>query len=166
MAVQPGEFSGPSRRQKVLSCREHLAEFYECRPKLLEREPRALLRFEMRDFTGFAPLQYLPGVLEQRSDAGATHKVSEPMPHEDRADLTEAWQLAGRTEQPGDHELSYLSFFASVWSRSASATPASTPLATNAMRTLAPRIVASPPMPLANSPIMVATRALASTPTF
>ena len=59
----------------------------------------------MRDFTGFPPVQYLSGVLEQRSDAGATHEVAEPMPHEDRADLTQAWQLAGRTEQPGDHGL-------------------------------------------------------------
>jgi hypothetical protein len=103
--VQLGEFSGPRRRQKVLSCREQLAEFYEGRPELLEREPRALMRFETGDFTGFTPLQHLPGLLEQRSDAGATHEVAEPMPHEDRADLTQAWQLAGRTEQPGDHGL-------------------------------------------------------------
>jgi hypothetical protein len=40
-------------RQKVLSCREHLAEFYEGRPQLLKRESRALLRCERRDFTGF-----------------------------------------------------------------------------------------------------------------
>jgi hypothetical protein len=40
--------------------------------------------------------------------------------------------------------VTYLPFFASVWSRSASATPASTPLASDAMRTLAPRIVAKP----------------------
>src|ERR1700675_988429 len=59
VAVQPGEFSGPRRRQKVLSCREHLAEFYEGRPELLKRELRALLRFKMRDFIGFPPVQYL-----------------------------------------------------------------------------------------------------------
>jgi hypothetical protein len=59
----------------------------------------------MRDFTGFPPLQYLSGTLEQRSDAGATHEVAEPMPHEDRADLTQAGQLASRSEQPGDHGL-------------------------------------------------------------
>ena len=103
--MQPGQFSGPCRRQQILSCREYLAKFYEGRSELLECEPRALLRFEMRDFTRFPPLQYLSGALEQRSDAGATHKVSEPMPHEDRADLTQAWQLAGRTKQPGDHGL-------------------------------------------------------------
>jgi hypothetical protein len=50
-------------------------------------------------------LQYVSRVLEQRSNAGATHEVAEPMPHEDRADLTQAWQLARRTEQPGDHGL-------------------------------------------------------------
>ena len=103
--MQPGEFSGPRRRQKVLSCREHLAEFYEGRPELLKRELRALLRFKMRDFTGFPPVQYLSGVLEQRSDASATDEVAEPMPHEDQADLTQAWQLAGRTKQPGEHGL-------------------------------------------------------------
>ena len=59
MAVEPAEFDGPGGRQKVLSCREYLAEFYEGRPELLEREPRALLRFEVRDFTGFPLLQYL-----------------------------------------------------------------------------------------------------------
>jgi hypothetical protein len=59
----------------------------------------------MRDFAGFTPLQYLSGVLKQRSDASPTHELAEPMPHEDRADLTQAWQLAGRTEQRGDHGL-------------------------------------------------------------
>jgi hypothetical protein len=44
-------------------------------------------------------------VLEQRSDASATHEVTEPMPHEDHADLTQARQFAGRAEQPGDHLL-------------------------------------------------------------
>src|SRR5258707_8892242 len=47
----------------------------------------------------------LSGALEQRNDAGATHEVAEPMPHEDRADLAQAWQLAGHAEQPGDHGL-------------------------------------------------------------
>jgi hypothetical protein len=44
-------------------------------------------------------------VLEQRSDASATHEVSERMPHEDHADLTQARQLTGRAEQPGDRWL-------------------------------------------------------------
>src|SRR5258705_6207708 len=59
----------------------------------------------MRDFGGFPPVQYMSCVLEQRSDASATHEVSEPMPHEDHADLTQARQLTGRAEQPGDHWL-------------------------------------------------------------
>src|SRR5262245_42794833 len=59
----------------------------------------------MRDFGGFPPVQYMSCVLEQRSDASATHEVSEPMSHEDHADLTQARQLTGRAEQPGDHWL-------------------------------------------------------------
>jgi hypothetical protein len=64
-----------------------------------------LLRLEMRDFTSFGPLQYSSGALEQRSHAGATHEVAEAVPYEDRADLTQAWQLAGSTEHPRDHGL-------------------------------------------------------------
>src|SRR5262245_1746933 len=105
VAVQPGQFSGPCLRQQILSCREHLAEFYEGRSELLECEPRALLHFKMRCFGGFPPVQCMSCVLEQRSNASATHEVSQPMPHEDHADLTQARQLTGRAEQPGDHRL-------------------------------------------------------------
>ena len=45
----------------------------------------------------------LAGALEQRRDAGATHEVAEPVANEDRADLPQAGQLAGRTEHPGDN---------------------------------------------------------------
>src|SRR5215475_5779560 len=65
MAVQPVEFIGPRRRQKIFSCREDLPQLDEGRPELLQGEPGALLRFEMRDFTGLSPLQYLAGALEQ-----------------------------------------------------------------------------------------------------
>src|SRR5262245_38087476 len=105
VAVQPGQLSGPCRRQQILSCREHLAKFYEGRSELLECEPRALLHLKVRIFGGLPPLQYMSCVLEQRSDASATHEVSEPMPHEDHTDLTQARQLTGRAEQPGDHWL-------------------------------------------------------------
>jgi hypothetical protein len=67
-----------------------LAKLYECRSELLECEPCALLHFKMRDFGGFPPVQYMSCVLEQRSDASATHEVAKPMPHEDHADLTQA----------------------------------------------------------------------------
>src|SRR5262249_40406012 len=105
VAVQPGQLSCPNRRQQILPCREHLAKLYEGWSELLECEPRALLHLKMRDFAGFPPVQYMPGVLEQRRDASATHEVSEAMPHEDHADLTQARQLTGRAEQPGDHWL-------------------------------------------------------------
>ena len=103
LAVQPVELTGPRRRQKVLSCREHLTQLDEGGPELLQGESGALLRFEMRNFTGLSPLQDLAGALEQRGDAGATHDVAEPMANEDRADLPQAGQLAGHTEYPGDH---------------------------------------------------------------
>src|SRR5262245_64346447 len=78
VAVQPGQFSGPCLRQQILSCRQHLAEFYEGRSELLECEPRALLHFKMRGFGGFPPVQCMSCVLEQRSNASATHEVSQP----------------------------------------------------------------------------------------
>src|SRR6516164_9210036 len=105
VAVQPSQFSRPCWRQQIFSCREHLAKLYESRSELLEGEPRALLHFKMRDFGGLPPLQYMSCVLEQCCDTSATHEVSEPMPHEDHADLTQARQLTGRAEQPGDHWL-------------------------------------------------------------
>src|ERR1700730_13938046 len=107
LAVQPVELIGPRRRQKVLSCREHLAQLDEGGPEFLQGELGALLRLEMRDFTGPSPLQYLAGALEQRRDAGATHEVAEAMANEDRADLPQAGQLAGRTEHLGDHVWCY-----------------------------------------------------------
>src|SRR5262249_42735119 len=82
-----------------------LAKSYERRSELLECEPRALLRFKTGDLGGFPPVQCMSCVLEQRSDASATHEVSEPMPHEDHADLSQARQFAGRAEQPGDRRL-------------------------------------------------------------
>src|SRR5262245_42297155 len=80
MTVQPVEFIGPRRRQKVFSCREDLTQLDEGRPELLQGEPGALLRFEMRDFTGLSPLQYLAGALEQRRDAGPTHELMPMLP--------------------------------------------------------------------------------------
>ena len=59
--------------------------FTKVGPSCSKCEPRALLHFKMHDFGGFPPLQYMSCVLEQRSDTSATHEVSEPMPHEDRA---------------------------------------------------------------------------------
>src|SRR5215831_3816449 len=103
VAVQPGQFSGPCWRQQVLSCREYLSKLYEGWSELLECEPGALLHFKMREFGGFPPVQYISRVLEQRSAASATHEVSEPMPHEDHADLTEARQLTRCAEQHGGH---------------------------------------------------------------
>src|SRR5262249_58025217 len=103
VAVQPGQLGRPCRRQQILSCREHLAKLYEGWSELLECEPRALLHFKMRDLVGFPPVQYMSRVLEQRSDAGAAHEVSEAVPHEDHADLTQARQLTGRAEQPAAH---------------------------------------------------------------
>src|SRR5262249_32291440 len=122
----------------------------------------------MRDFGGFPPMQYMSCMLEQRSYASATHEVSEPMPHEDHADLTQARQLAGRAEQPGDHRLLFALLRLGMVAQCIRK-PANTPLASIAIRALAPRTVASPepaPMLLANSPIMLATRTLASTPRF
>src|SRR5262249_8460359 len=103
MAMQLIELARPSGRQKVLSSREHLPKFYEGRPELLEGELCAFGQLEMRDLARFSPLQNLAGALEQGSDPGATYEISEPMPHEDRADLAQAWQLAGGAEQPEDH---------------------------------------------------------------
>jgi len=91
MAVQVLEFLSPRRRQKILSGLEHLAEFYEGRPKLLEGQPRALRRFEMSDLASFPPLEDLAGAFEQGSNPGAAHEISEPMAHEDRTDLTQTW---------------------------------------------------------------------------
>src|SRR6516225_9282867 len=105
VAVQPGKFSGPCRREQILSCREHLAKFYKRRSELLEGKPRALMWFQMRDFGSFPPVQYLSCMLEQGGNTSAAHKVSKPMPHEDRADLAQSRQLAGRAEAPGDHRL-------------------------------------------------------------
>src|SRR5262245_29725053 len=80
--------------------------------QVLQRSVRAARRQASRAdairdvrFRGLPPVQYLSCVLEQRSDASATQEVSEPMPHEDRADLAQARQLAGRAEEPGDHWL-------------------------------------------------------------
>ena len=162
-AAGPVQSSMPAAANPLLS--RHLAKLYEGRSELLECEPRALLHFKMRDFGGFPPCNTCSSVLEQRSDASATHEVSETMPHEDHADLTQARQLTGRAEQKS----CYLPSFASVWARSATAMPANTPLASIAIRALAPRTVASPEpasMLRANSPIMLATRTLASTPRF
>src|SRR5262245_26494311 len=103
VAVQPRELGGPCRREQILSCREHLPKFHKGWPELLECEPRALLRLEMRDFGRFPPTQYLPCMLEQRSDASAAHEVSKPVPHEHHADLAQAGQIAGRAEESGDH---------------------------------------------------------------
>src|SRR5262245_28377076 len=108
VAVQPGQFNGPCRREQILSCREYLAQFYKRWSELLECKPRALLRFEMGHFGSFPPEQYLSCVLEQRSDASATHEISEPMPHEHHADLAQAGQIAGRAEEPGDHWLLFV----------------------------------------------------------
>ena len=102
-AVQPVELGGPGRRQQVLAHREHLAELDEGRPQLLEREPHALLRFEMRDVAAVAPVQDLAGTLEHGRDAGAPHQVAKPMPDQDRADLAQAWQVADRTEHAPHH---------------------------------------------------------------
>jgi hypothetical protein len=80
-----------------------LAKLYEGRSELLECEPRALLHFKMRDSRCFPPMEYMSCMLEQRCYASATHEISEPMSHEDHADLTQPRQLAGRAEQPGGH---------------------------------------------------------------
>src|SRR5215831_19582092 len=77
VAVQPGQFSRPCRRQQVLSCREHLAKLYKGRSELLECEPRALLHFKMRDPGCFPKMEYVSCLLEQRNDASATHEISE-----------------------------------------------------------------------------------------
>ena len=107
-------------------------------------------------------------VLEQRSDASATHEVSEPMPHEGHADLMQARQLTGRAEQPGDRWLLFALFRLGMGAQCIH-NAANTPLASIAIGALAPRTVASPelaPMLRANSPIMLATRTLASTQRF
>src|SRR5262245_39067181 len=163
------ELLSPLRWQKVFPGREYLAQLDEGRPQLLQGEPGALLRFEIGDFGGLRPLQNLTGALEQRRDAGATHDIPQAVANEDRADLPQAWQLAGHPEHPEHHRMPYLPLFASDWSRIASATPARTPLKTKAIRVLASRIVATPGvarMPPATWSNMPARRALASTPTF
>ena len=137
-------------------------------PSSSSASPHPLLRLEMRDVAGFSPVQYLSGALEQRGDSCATHEVAEPMPN--RTELISRKRGSSRAVLNDPETMGgYLPSFASVWSRSASATPANTPLASKAIRTLAPRIVASPEpasMLRANSPIMLATRTLASTPRF
>ena len=163
------ELLSPRRWQKVFPGREYLAQLDEGRPQFLQGEPGPLLRFEIGHFGGLSPLQDLTGTLEQRRDAGATYDIPEAVANEDRADLSQAWQLAGHTEHPEHHCVSYVPLFASDWSRSASATPARRPLKTNVIRALASRTVAIPGAALmapANWPSKPATRALASTPTF
>src|SRR5262249_14900892 len=105
LAVQPAEFIGPGRRKEILSRREHLTQLDEGRPELFQSKSGALLRLEMGNFSGLSPLQHLACVSEQRRDADATHEVAEPMANENRADLSQAWQLAGNAEYPGDHLL-------------------------------------------------------------
>jgi hypothetical protein len=80
-----------------------LAELHERGSKLLECEPCALLHFEMRDFSGSPPLEYVSCMFEQRSESGATHEIPEPMPHKNHTDLAQARQLSGPAERPGDH---------------------------------------------------------------
>src|SRR5262249_7704645 len=145
LAVEPVELIGPCRRQEVLPGREHLAQLDEGRPELLQGEPGTLLRFEMRDFTRLSPLQYLAGAFDQRGAAGLAHHVAQAMANEDGADLSQTGELADRTEPPGPHRTgTYELPFVSDCSRRASATPASTPLASNAIRTPASRIFAIP----------------------
>jgi len=82
VAVQLGEFSGPRRRQKVLSCREQLAEFYEGRPELLKtRASRAAAAREARLHWLSPPLQYVPRACSSSVAMPARrHEVAEPMP--------------------------------------------------------------------------------------
>src|SRR5262245_66356355 len=82
LAVQPGQFSRPCRRQQILSCREHLAKLYEGRSELLECEPRALLHFKMRDFGGVPPVQYMSCVIVQGCAACEQDAVAMTLPPE------------------------------------------------------------------------------------
>ncbi len=121
--------------------------------------------FKMGDVASFSPLQNLSGALEQSvAHAGATHKIIRVLCRmrtelisrrrgRSRAPLNTA-QVKGKPISP---------LHVSARSPSASATPASTPLARSAIRMLcaahrlrSPEVALSPMRP-ANSPIMPAT---------
>ena len=72
--------------------------------KFLAGESNTLRWLKMSDLTRFAPVQDLTGAFEQGGNAGAPHHIAEPVPDQNRADLTQAVQVADCTGDTPDHE--------------------------------------------------------------
>ncbi len=139
LALELLELGDPVRREEVDAGGHHLPELDERRPQLPEREAQPLRRLEPDGLDLRAPVENLPGALEDVGNADPADDVAQAVPDEDRGDLVEAREVPHHSDGFAQHycALSGLSFFSAACSadpRSASASPPRIPLATAATR--------------------------------